>query len=67
VAKGFSCIRLPCMADGARLTLPDDLLQLLFELCIAFITEEFRDGQPSSSTLVYYSGVLGLQGTRETF
>ncbi|KAA8617310.1 DUF3505 domain-containing protein [Pyrenophora tritici-repentis] len=45
----------------------DDLLQLLFELCIAFMTEEFRDGQPSSSTLVYYSGVLGLQGTGETF
>ncbi|KAH7074967.1 hypothetical protein BKA63DRAFT_444495, partial [Paraphoma chrysanthemicola] len=40
-----------------------ELLQLLFELCIAFMTEEFRDGQPSSSTLVYYSGVLALQGT----
>jgi hypothetical protein len=31
------------------------------------MTEEFRDRQPSSSTLVYYSGVLRLQGTRETF
>jgi hypothetical protein len=30
------------------------------------MTEEFRDGQPSSSTLAYYSGVLGLQGTGET-
>jgi hypothetical protein len=35
-----------------------ELLELLFELCIAFMTEEFRDGQPSSSTLVYYSGIL---------
>ncbi|RYO26408.1 hypothetical protein AA0113_g12501 [Alternaria arborescens] len=38
------------------------LLELLFELCITFMTEEFKDGQPSSSTLVYYSGVLALQG-----
>jgi hypothetical protein len=44
-----------------------ELLELLFELCIAFITEEFRDGQPSSSLLVYYSGVLALQGSGETF
>jgi hypothetical protein len=44
-----------------------ELLELLFELCIAFMTEEFRDGQPSSSTLVYYSGILALQGTGETF
>ncbi|KAJ9655510.1 hypothetical protein H2201_008786 [Coniosporium apollinis] len=44
-----------------------ELPQLLFELCIAFMTEEFRDGQPSSSTLVYYSGVLALLDTGETF
>ncbi|KAF9728636.1 hypothetical protein PMIN01_13464 [Paraphaeosphaeria minitans] len=44
-----------------------ELLQLLFELCITFMTEEFRDGQASSSTLVYYSGVLALRGTGETF
>ncbi|PVH90818.1 hypothetical protein DM02DRAFT_664634 [Periconia macrospinosa] len=44
-----------------------ELLQILFELCIAFMTEEFRDGQPSSSILVYYSGVLALQGTGEIF
>ncbi|KAF1357150.1 hypothetical protein EJ07DRAFT_129553, partial [Lizonia empirigonia] len=31
------------------------------------MTEEFKDGQPSSSTLVFYSGVLALQGTGETF
>ena len=44
-----------------------ELLQLLFKLCIAFMTEEFSDGQPSSSTLMYYSGVLALQSTGETF
>jgi hypothetical protein len=44
-----------------------ELLELLFELCVAFMMEEFRDGQPGSSILVYYSGVLALQGNRETF
>lgn len=44
-----------------------DLLELLFQLSIAFMTEEFADGQPSSSMLVYYSGVLGLSGNGETF
>lgn len=46
-----------------------ELLELIFELCITIMTEEFRDGhgQPSSSTLVFYSGVLALQGTGETF
>ncbi|PVH90916.1 hypothetical protein DM02DRAFT_708411 [Periconia macrospinosa] len=42
------------------------LLQLLFKSCIAFMTEEFGGGQPSSSTLVYYSGILALHGNRET-
>jgi hypothetical protein len=44
-----------------------ELLQLMFELCIAFMTEEFKDRQPSTSMLVYYSGILALQGDRESF
>jgi hypothetical protein len=43
------------------------LLQFLFKLCIAIIIKRFRDGYPSSSTLVYYSGGFLLQGTGETF
>ncbi|PVI03315.1 hypothetical protein DM02DRAFT_588188 [Periconia macrospinosa] len=31
------------------------------------MTEEFQDGQPNSSMLVYYSGVLALQGNGESF
>jgi hypothetical protein len=31
------------------------------------MTDEFRDGQPSSSLLVYYSNVLALQGVGESF
>jgi hypothetical protein len=44
-----------------------ELLELLFELSISFMTEEFRDGQPSSSMLIYYTGILALRGTGETF
>ena len=44
-----------------------ELLELLFLLCIGFMTEEFIDGQPSSNLLVYYSGVLGFGRDGETF
>ena len=37
----------------------DKVAELTFRLSIFFITEGFTDGQPSSSLLVYYSGVLG--------
>jgi hypothetical protein len=38
----------------------NELLELVFQLSITFSTEEFVDGQPSSSLLVYFSGVLGF-------
>lgn len=38
----------------------DDLLELVFQLSIIFSTEEFLNAQPSSSLLVYFSGVLGF-------
>jgi hypothetical protein len=44
-----------------------ELLELLFELCISFMTEEFWDSQSSSSILIYYSGILVLLGTGEMF
>jgi hypothetical protein len=40
--------------------LPLEVLEMLFQLCVLFITEEFNDGQPQSSAVVYFSGVLGL-------
>ncbi|KAH7010838.1 uncharacterized protein B0I36DRAFT_225623, partial [Microdochium trichocladiopsis] len=36
------------------------LLELLFKLCITFYTEDFADGHPSSTYLVYFSGILGI-------
>lgn len=64
-----SSLREPVLSDKASAihAAAAKLLELLFELCITFMTEEFKDGQPSSSTLVFYSGVLALQGAGETF
>jgi hypothetical protein len=45
----------------------DKLAELAFRLSIFFITEGFTDGQPSSSLLVYYSGVLGCSNDGSTF
>ena len=36
------------------------LAESMFELGILFASEEFEDGKPRSSLLVYFSGVLGL-------
>jgi Orsellinic acid/F9775 biosynthesis cluster protein D len=38
----------------------DRISELVFRLSISFATEEFIDGQPHSSLLVYFSGILGL-------
>ena len=45
----------------------DELLELVFQLSITFSTEEFIDGQPSSSLLVYFSGILGLSPDARSF
>jgi hypothetical protein len=39
----------------------DPLAELVFRLSIFFATEEFIDGDPGSSLLVYSSGVLGIR------
>jgi hypothetical protein len=44
-----------------------ELTELMFELSIHFASEEFEDGQPRSSLLVYFSGVLGLSDDGLTF
>jgi hypothetical protein len=45
----------------------DELLQLVFQLSITFSTEEFVDSQPSSSLLVYFSGILGFSPDARSF
>lgn len=44
----------------------DKILQLLFRLSITLSTERYIDGEPSSTLLVYFSGVLGLYVDSET-
>jgi hypothetical protein len=44
-----------------------ELTELMFELSIHFASKEFEDGQPKSSLLVYFSGVLGLSDDGLTF
>jgi hypothetical protein len=45
----------------------DELLELLFSLCIAFSTEQLIDGQPSSTLLGYFSGILGFSAKSQVF
>lgn len=51
----------------APLTSLDELLELLFRLSITFSTEDLIEGQPSSSLLVYYSGILGFSSDGANF
>jgi hypothetical protein len=45
----------------------DELLELVFQLSTTFSTEEFVDSQPSSSLLVYFSGILGFSPDARSF
>ncbi len=45
----------------------DELLELIFQLSITFSTEELVDSQPSSSLLVYFSGILGFTADAHGF
>lgn len=45
----------------------DELLELIFQLSITFSTEEFVNSQPSSSLLVYFSGILGFSPDARSF
>uniref|UniRef100_A0A093VY56 Uncharacterized protein n=2 Tax=Talaromyces marneffei PM1 TaxID=1077442 RepID=A0A093VY56_TALMA len=47
--------------------LPPPSLEKLFQLNIIFLIEEFTDGQPSSSLLVYFSGILGFSPDAQSF
>ncbi|KAI8406504.1 hypothetical protein FOFC_13974 [Fusarium oxysporum] len=42
-------------------------LKLLFQLCIMLSTEPFLNGQPSSTLLVYFSGILGFSADCQKF
>ncbi|KAH7010893.1 uncharacterized protein B0I36DRAFT_218326, partial [Microdochium trichocladiopsis] len=43
------------------------LLELLFKLAITFCTEDFIDGHPNSTHLVYFSSILGIKSDGQGF
>ena len=59
------------VADSTRdseETDPEDVLsELVFLFMSSFCLEEFKDGQPDSSLLVFFSGVLGFTSDGTTF
>jgi hypothetical protein len=42
-------------------------LELLFQLCVMLSTESYVDGQPSSTLLIYFSGILGFSADYQRF
>ncbi|KAH6974818.1 hypothetical protein EDB80DRAFT_659046 [Ilyonectria destructans] len=46
---------------------PDELLELLLGLSLALATEPLIDGQPSSTVLIYFSGILGFSQRSKAF
>ncbi|KAF4442000.1 hypothetical protein F53441_11845 [Fusarium austroafricanum] len=42
-------------------------LELLFQLCVMLSTESYVDGQPSSTLLIYFSGILGFSADCQRF
>lgn len=45
----------------------DQFLELLFQLCITLSAEPFLNGQPSSTLLIYFSGILGFSADCQKF
>jgi hypothetical protein len=45
----------------------DKLRELAFQLSMTFSTASFTDGQPSSSLLVYFGGILGFLADAQSF
>ncbi|KAH7247477.1 uncharacterized protein BKA55DRAFT_514321 [Fusarium redolens] len=52
---------------GSTKVVFDEFLEILFQLCVTLCTETFVDGQPSSTLLVYFSGVLGFSADCHRF
>lgn len=38
----------------------DQIIELLFQLSLTLMTERYADGQPNSTLLIYFSGILGF-------
>ncbi|KAH7196257.1 hypothetical protein BKA60DRAFT_434277, partial [Fusarium oxysporum] len=50
----------PMMRDESNMAMFMDFLELLYQLCLTISTERFNEGRPSSTLLVFLSGILGF-------
>ncbi|KAH7231629.1 uncharacterized protein BKA55DRAFT_712855, partial [Fusarium redolens] len=48
------------MRDESDTAIFIEFLELLYQLCLTISTESFAEGQPSSTLLVFFSGILGF-------
>ncbi|KAK2122363.1 hypothetical protein NOF04DRAFT_1374394 [Fusarium oxysporum II5] len=55
------------VSGGSAASAFAQFLELLFQLCIMLSTEPFLNGQPSSTLLIYFSGILGLSADCQRF
>jgi hypothetical protein len=46
--------------DESDMAIFVEFLELLYKLCLTITTESFTEGQPSSSLLIFFSGILGF-------
>ncbi|EXL68003.1 hypothetical protein FOPG_15909 [Fusarium oxysporum f. sp. conglutinans race 2 54008] len=50
----------PMMRDEPNMAIFVEFLELLYQLCLSISTERFNEGRPSSTLLVFFSGILGF-------
>jgi hypothetical protein len=57
----------PGVSGDSTTSTSREFLEDLFHLCILLSTEPFLDGQPSSTLLIYFSGILGFSTDGQRF
>ncbi|EXK77216.1 hypothetical protein FOQG_18067 [Fusarium oxysporum f. sp. raphani 54005] len=50
----------PMVRDESNMAMFIEFLELLYQLCLTICTERFNEGRPSSTLLVFFSGILGF-------
>ncbi|EWZ27792.1 hypothetical protein FOZG_18494 [Fusarium oxysporum Fo47] len=59
-ANGRPHANYPMMRDEPNMAMFIEFLELLYQLCLTISTEHFSEGRPSSTLLVFFSGILGF-------
>ncbi|KAH7463312.1 hypothetical protein FOMA001_g18009 [Fusarium oxysporum f. sp. matthiolae] len=59
-ANGSPHANYPMMRDEPNMAMFIEFLELLYQLCLTISTEHFSKGRPSSTLLVFFSGIFGF-------